>query len=231
MPGVLLVLTGADCKADGIKPIPHTPVPPTNFDMKLTAPGGGAGVRRPAHAAARRQGAPRRRGGGDGGGGDPRAGDGRRRSGRGRIRGAAVRRPHRGCAEARRARWCGTRSPDNVLVRHACSATRTTTDRAFAKAAHVVKAEFNIGRVTARADGAALVRSPTSTRRPARYTLYAGGGGAVRQKVELVRRARHRARQAARAVLRRRRQFRHAQPALSSSSAWCCGRRASSSAR
>ena len=27
MPGVLGVFTGAQCKADGIKPIPHTPVP------------------------------------------------------------------------------------------------------------------------------------------------------------------------------------------------------------
>ena len=41
MPGVLAVLTGADCKADGIKPIPHTAVPATKFDMKLTARGGG----------------------------------------------------------------------------------------------------------------------------------------------------------------------------------------------
>ena len=41
MPGVLAVLTGADCKADGIKPIPHTAVPQTKFDMKLTARGGG----------------------------------------------------------------------------------------------------------------------------------------------------------------------------------------------
>src|SRR6185295_6806252 len=41
MPGVLAVLTGADCKADGIKPIPHSAVPSTKFDMKLTGPGGG----------------------------------------------------------------------------------------------------------------------------------------------------------------------------------------------
>src|SRR6185436_8338329 len=41
MPGVLGVFTGAECKADGLKPIPHTPVPATKFDMKLTAPGGG----------------------------------------------------------------------------------------------------------------------------------------------------------------------------------------------
>ena len=40
MPGVLLVLTGADCKADDLKPIPHSPVPQTHFDMKLTARGG-----------------------------------------------------------------------------------------------------------------------------------------------------------------------------------------------
>ena len=34
MPGVLLVLTGEDCKADAIKPIPHSPVPSTKFDLK-----------------------------------------------------------------------------------------------------------------------------------------------------------------------------------------------------
>src|SRR6187401_2882214 len=32
MPGVLAVLTGADGKADGLKPIPHTAVPQTKFD-------------------------------------------------------------------------------------------------------------------------------------------------------------------------------------------------------
>ena len=41
MPGVLGVFTGADCAADGLKPIPHDPVPKTKFDMKLTARGGG----------------------------------------------------------------------------------------------------------------------------------------------------------------------------------------------
>src|SRR5215207_5195271 len=40
MKGVLLVLTGEDCKADALKPIPHSPVPSTHFDMKLTAKGG-----------------------------------------------------------------------------------------------------------------------------------------------------------------------------------------------
>jgi CO/xanthine dehydrogenase Mo-binding subunit len=42
MPGVLAVFSGADCLADGLGPIPHNPVPPTRYDLKLTGPGGGA---------------------------------------------------------------------------------------------------------------------------------------------------------------------------------------------
>jgi carbon-monoxide dehydrogenase large subunit len=41
MPGVLALYIGADCRAAGLKPIPHDPVPSTKFDMKLTAPDGG----------------------------------------------------------------------------------------------------------------------------------------------------------------------------------------------
>ena len=41
MTGVLGVFSGADCLADGLGPIPHSPVPSTRYDMKLTAPGGG----------------------------------------------------------------------------------------------------------------------------------------------------------------------------------------------
>jgi carbon-monoxide dehydrogenase large subunit len=41
MPGVLGIFTGADCRADGLKPVSHEPVPSTQFDMKLTPPGGG----------------------------------------------------------------------------------------------------------------------------------------------------------------------------------------------
>src|SRR3546814_8305249 len=48
-PGVLAVLTGADCVADGLQPIPHNPVPSTHFDMKLTAPGGGKPFVGPNH--------------------------------------------------------------------------------------------------------------------------------------------------------------------------------------
>src|SRR5262249_42376825 len=39
--GVLGVFTGADCLADGLAPVPHSPVPSTRYDMKLTAPQGG----------------------------------------------------------------------------------------------------------------------------------------------------------------------------------------------
>jgi aerobic carbon-monoxide dehydrogenase large subunit len=42
MPGVLGVYAGADCRADGLGPIPHEPVPSTRYDVKLTAPGGGS---------------------------------------------------------------------------------------------------------------------------------------------------------------------------------------------
>src|SRR5690349_5527701 len=49
MPGVLGVLTGTDCLADGLAPIPHQPVPSTKYDLKLTAPGGGAVFIGPHH--------------------------------------------------------------------------------------------------------------------------------------------------------------------------------------
>ena len=42
MAGVLGVFTGQDCLADGLSPIPHSPVPQTRYDMKLTGPGGGS---------------------------------------------------------------------------------------------------------------------------------------------------------------------------------------------
>src|SRR6266849_8793562 len=41
MVGVLCALGGADCAADHLRPIPHSPLPSTRDDMKLTGPGGG----------------------------------------------------------------------------------------------------------------------------------------------------------------------------------------------
>src|SRR6202030_4323650 len=40
MPGVLAVYTGADCRHDGLRPLPHNPVPSTKFDVKLTGRNG-----------------------------------------------------------------------------------------------------------------------------------------------------------------------------------------------
>ena len=41
MPGVLGVFTGEDAAAAGFKPIPHSPLPSTKYDMKLAGPNGG----------------------------------------------------------------------------------------------------------------------------------------------------------------------------------------------
>src|ERR1700755_2266680 len=40
MPGVLGVFDGRDIAESGVKPIPHSPLPSTQYDMKLTAPDG-----------------------------------------------------------------------------------------------------------------------------------------------------------------------------------------------
>ena len=186
------------------------------------------GVRRPAHAAAGRQGAPRRRGGGDGGGRDARAGDGRRRGGRGRIRGAAVRHPLRGRAQARRAGGVG-RSPRQRAVRH--DVRRQGQDRPRLRRGRPCREGGVQHRPRhRRADGAALV--PRRLRR---------GDRQVHALCRLRRRgaAEGRARPACSASRPTSCAFCPTTSAAisaratgrSSSSAWCCGRRASSSAR
>ena len=107
MKGVLGVFTGADCLADKLGPIPHDPLPKTARRHEAARAGRRQGVHRTAHAAAGRQGAPCRRGGGDGGCRDQEPGARRRRGGRGRLRGAAVRHPLRRRDEARRAGGVG----------------------------------------------------------------------------------------------------------------------------
>jgi CO/xanthine dehydrogenase Mo-binding subunit len=73
--------------------------------------------------------------------------------------------------------------PNNVLV-DTVFGDAAATAKAFASADHVVKVEFDIGRVTAvpMEPRAALASYDPATDR---YTLYAGSGGAVRQKHEL----------------------------------------------
>ncbi|MSQ53333.1 MAG: xanthine dehydrogenase family protein molybdopterin-binding subunit [Betaproteobacteria bacterium] len=186
MPGVLAVYTGADCAADGLKPIPHSPVPSTRYDMKLTAPGGGKVFEGPHFLLPI---------------------DRARHVGEAvAIVVALTREQAQDAAEAvivdyQELPWITNTDkafearghkaaapvwdevPDNVLVVNSFG-DATLTDAAFARADHVVKMEFNIGRVTACTiePRAALGFFDALT---GRYTLYAGSGGAVRQKSEL----------------------------------------------
>src|SRR5262245_12937779 len=182
MPGVLGVFTGADCRDDGLGPIPHDPVPKTRFDMKLTGPGGGevfigphlllptdkarhvgeavAIVVAESHAPAL-------------------------------DAAAAVEIDYEVLPfvllseDARKpgapAVWDEAR--DNIAV-DTLFGDRQRTDQAFAGADHVVTLDVHIGRVT----GVPL--EPRSAlgaydAESGRFTLHAGSGGAVRQKREL----------------------------------------------
>jgi aerobic carbon-monoxide dehydrogenase large subunit len=182
MPGVLLVMTGADCLADKLTPIPHDPLPKTKFDMKLSAAGGkapfiGPHMLLPADKA--------------------------------RHVGEAVAMvvaetqaqaldaaeavtvdyealPH--VAHTEDAMKPGApvvwdEVPDNAPI-DTRFGDREATDKAFAAADHVLKKDFFIGRVTGvpLEPRAAVANYDTAT---GRYTLYAGSGGAVRQKREL----------------------------------------------
>jgi len=182
MPGVLAVLTGADCLADKLTPIPHDPLPKTKFDMKLTAAGGkpvfiGPHMLLPADKA--------------------------------RHVGEAVAMVvaetqtqaldaaeavtvdyevlphvvHSEDAMARGAPVVWDEVPDNVPI-DTWFGDREATDKAFAAADHVIRRDFFIGRVTGvpLEPRAAVADYDVAT---GRYTLYAGSGGAVRQKREL----------------------------------------------
>ncbi len=186
MPGVLAVYTGRDCAADGLGPIPHSPLPSTRYDIKLSAPGGGKVFEGPHWLLPT---------------------DKARHVGEAvAMVVAATRAQALDAAEAvvveyeelpwvthsETALLAGEKSgvpavwdevPDNVLV-ESWFGDREATDRAFAAADHVVKMAFYVGRVTACAmePRASLAQYDAAT---GRYTLHAGGGGAVRQKREL----------------------------------------------
>ena len=182
LPGVLGVFTGPDGLADGLVPIPHKPVPSTRYDMKLTAPGGGAifigphrllptdKVRHVGEAVA--------------------------------MVVANTKAEALDAAEAvvvaydelpsvtgsTAALTSGAPAiwdevPGNVLV-DTTFGDAEATGRAFAAAAHVVEMAFHIDRVTAvtMEPRAALGHYDATIDR---YTLYAGSGGALRQKHEL----------------------------------------------
>ncbi len=182
MPGALGVFTGEDCARDGLRPVEHSPVPSTRYDMKLTGPGGGrifAGrhVLLPTDKV--------------------------RHVGEAVVM-VVAKSVHRAqdAAEAVKVTYDALapvtdsqaalapdapviwpEAPDNVLVDTVFGDVAATA-KAFAAADHVFKIEFDVGRVTAvpMEPRAALAAYDPATDR---YTLYAGSGGAVRQKHEL----------------------------------------------
>jgi aerobic carbon-monoxide dehydrogenase large subunit len=182
MPGVLGVFSGADARADGLQPIPHSPVPSTRFDMKLTAPGDGDIFIGPHLLLP---------------------------AGKVLYVGEAVamvvaetKAQALDAAEAVEIEYeqlppvtdtAAALTPgapalwdavaDNILV-DTLFGDADATARAFAAADHVVKMDFKIGRVTAvpMEPRSALAHYDAASER---YTLYAGSGGAVRQKQEM----------------------------------------------
>jgi aerobic carbon-monoxide dehydrogenase large subunit len=182
MPGVLGVFTGADVRADNLAPLPHSAIPSTKFDMKLTPPAGRELFIGPHKLLT-----------------DDKA----------RHVGEAVamvvaetRAQATDAAEAVAVEYeelpfvlhaadalnaggpaVWDEVPDNVLI-DTWFGDKAKTDAAFAAADHIVQKEFNIGRVTAVTMElrSALGHYDAATQR---YTLYAGGGGAVKHKQEL----------------------------------------------
>jgi len=182
MPGVLGVFTGADCLADNLDAIQHDPVPKTKFDMKLHGPGGGniffgPHVLLPTDKA--------------------------RHVGEAVAMVVAETLPQAlDAVEAVQVEYeelpCVTHSedamkpgapavwdaaPGNILV-DTRFGDAAETDRILASAPHVISMNFHIGRVTG-----APMEPRTAVAQydkiDGRYTIYAGSGGAVRQKREL----------------------------------------------
>ncbi len=182
MAGVLGVYSGADCAADRLGPIPHNPLPSTRDDMKLTGRGGGKIFEGPHLLLPT---------------------DKVRHVGEAVAMVVAETRDealdaaedleveyeelpwvtHSEAALEGGAPSVWDEVPDNVLV-DTVFGDREATDRAFATADRVVRMKFLIGRCTAVAiePRAALASYDAGS---GRYTLYAGGGGAVRYKKDL----------------------------------------------
>jgi len=182
MPGVLGIFTGADCLADNLGAIPHDPLPKTKHDMKLQGPGGSEifigrhlllphdKVRHVGEAVA--------------------------------MVVAESQEQASDAAESVTIEYeelpCVTHSEDamkagapavwdevrnNILV-DTRFGNAAETDRILASAPHVVSMDFDIGRVTgAPMEPRAAVAQ--YNKEDGRYTIYAGSGGAVRQKREL----------------------------------------------
>ena len=182
MPGLLAVFSGGDCLAEGLAPIPHSPVPSTRYDLKLTGSGGGTIFIGPQSLL---------------------PADRVRHVGEAVAIVVAETLPQAlDAAEAVEVQYeelprvtssqaailsgapaVWDEAPDNVLV-DTMFGDAAATDRAFAVADHIVEMDLHIGRVTGvpLEPRAALGHHDPDTER---YTLYAGSGGPVRQKIEL----------------------------------------------
>ncbi|MEM7749507.1 MAG: xanthine dehydrogenase family protein molybdopterin-binding subunit, partial [Pseudomonadota bacterium] len=181
-PGVLAVLTGRELAADSLLPIPHNPLPKTKHDLKLTGPGGTPVFIGPHY---------------------PLAVDKVRFVGEpiGIVVADTKQQAHdaaelvvpeiqelpsisnASAASQPDAPTIWSEIADNVLVETEFG-DRIAADKAFASAAHVVSASFHIDRVTGvpLEPRAALGYFDAERHR---YSLFAGSGGAVRQKAEL----------------------------------------------
>lgn len=182
IPGVLAVLTGEDVLADGIEPIPHSPVPSTKFDVKLTAPDGGKPFIGPHYLLP----ADKARHVGEAVAMVIAETAALAVDGAEKVMVDYEELPHvtnTAAAAEPGAPAVWDEVPDNVFIESKFGDWEAT-DAAFAKADHVIRANFHIDRVTAVTiePRAALANFDAET---GRYTLYAGSGGAVRQKGEL----------------------------------------------
>src|SRR4030095_10235813 len=182
MPGGLGVCTGADCLVDGLGAIPHDPLPKTRYDMKLHAPGSselfiGPHMLLPADKARHvgeavamvvAETVPQALDAAEALDVDYEALPGVYHSEDAMRPGAPV-------------IW--SEVPDNILV-DTFFGDKDATDKAFARADHVVAMDFHVDRVT----GVPLEPRSALGEYDAgsgRYKLHAGSGGAVRQKREL----------------------------------------------
>ena len=178
------MLTGGDAARDGLRPIPHRPVPTNPHEVPLKSRDGSPFLYRAAPGSGRRESPLCRRAGRGGHRRDARSGDGRCRAPRGRLRPAARGRAVGGCAGARGAAACGRstapicasirrpatrrrRRPPSRGRRMSCGWRRRSTGSPACR--------WNYAR-----------RSASTTRSAARYTVHTGaGGGVVRQRDDI----------------------------------------------
>ncbi len=181
MPGVLGVFTGRDAADAGFKPIPHSPLPSTKYDMKLAGPNGGAVFDGPHPLL---------------------PADKARHVGEA-VAMVVAETKHQAQDAAEALAVAYEELPFNTETAKACEGApavwdevadnvlvdtwfgdRDATERAFVAADHVVAMDFHVDRVTAVPiePRAALADFDAAT---GKYTLWAGSGGALRQKREL----------------------------------------------